>query len=501
MTIRKIIVSFLLLAAVICFAQESFDSPGFGNQPILINPNVSPSILIKKILGSTPYKLTPGDTYELVIKLEKTERISLILPSDYKLELPYLGTYDARNRYFAEFRSSIIKNIKKRLPVAEYVDFVLTSLSLFDVTIYGGVKTPGRVTATPLNSVWEAVAAAGGLKKGAGTRSIKLIREGETITCDRFLYTQKADLSQNPLLQPGDVIFIPHPDILVNIGGSVTYPDMYEIIPGETLKELILMAGGLLPDAVETAIEVRRIEKTGMSTLLRFSLSESSGVELQNGDIINIPSVQVMQDMILVEAALFGKPIQGDTPRIIPETPILLDVPYVSGLTLLQILDKFGGPTPLAEADKSMIIRGREQTQIPVDAAELWKSRRSDLDLPLEPGDHIFIPMKRLSVVVAGQVNSPGTFPYITGSRVSDYIALAGGIVAETTNINRIYSIDESGEHTRVRLRDRVEPGTTIYADKNAWKHTTYTLGETGIVIGFASSVIALIASIIALIK
>jgi hypothetical protein len=52
-----------------------------------------------------------------------------------------------------------------------------------------------------------------------------------------------------------------------------------------------------------------------------------------------------------------------------------------------------------------------------------------------------------------------------------------------------------------VDLRDRVEPGTTIYADKNAWKHTTYTLGETGIVIGFASSVIALIASIIALIN
>ena len=105
---------------------------------------------------------------------------------------------------------------------------------------------------------------------------------------------------------------------------------------------------------------------------------------------------------------------------------------------LLQILEKFGGPSPLADAEKSIINRDTTGETLYVDVRALWNTRNPELNVTLEPRDHIIIPMKKTMVIVAGEVNNAGVFPFQSSSIVSDYIKLAGGIDFEKGDILNI---------------------------------------------------------------
>ncbi len=489
-----------LLLTISIPAQESYPPLGFGQQPALIIQKMDNKTLVKRVLGSTRYRLTPGDTYELIVKLEKMERTALILPNDYQMEIPYLGTFDVRGMYFSDLRNTVITSIKQRFPV-EFVEFVLTSPALFDVFVYGGVKNPGIATVTALNRVTEAIALAKGLKKGASYRRIKLTRGSEIIICDLTRFVREADTSQNPLLEPGDKIYVPHAEMLAKISGQVKYPDTYEMITGESLADLVQTAGGTLPSAEETRIEVARIGENGAPQRLTVSLDKIEGFPIKNGDRVHVRSTFETQDMILLEAILFGKPAEGGKPRIIPDKPLVVNLPFVPGMTLLQVLDTFGGPTPLTDSEASSVIRKPDRHRIPVDIEKLWKSRDAALDLVLEPGDHIFIPMKKLKVIVAGQVNNGGTFPYITGAKVSDYIAAAGGIDIELGDPNRIFLVDENANTIPISLRDEVQPASVIYVDKRAFEHLVRNADNAATIVGLFSGIVALTVSIITLIN
>ena len=495
----------LALAGGTLFTETLSDTKGrqayFGQQPVLVDPSTDRAVLAKRVLSSTAYKVTPGDAYELIVRMEKTEQTTLILPEDHKLEVPFLGTMDVRGMSFSALRSRIITSIKSRLPV-EFVDFVLSSPALFDVFVYGGVESPGITTVTPMNRVTEAIALTKGLKKGASYRRIQLMRDGAAINCDLARFVHEADLSQNPLLKPGDRIYVPHPDVLTQILGQVKYPDTYELLTGETLAELIAMAGGTLPNAEKARVEISRLDRNGKPQLIVLDLAQSADLALQHGDRVNIRSTVEDLQSILVEGALYGKPAADDQPRAIPDKPIAVTMPYVPNLTLLKALDIFGGPTPLADAAVSYINRP-DKSRVYVDVAQLWKTRDPALDVTLEPGDHVYIPMQKLKVTVAGQINAEYSviLPYITDWRVADYIVAAGGIDLETGNPDAIFLVSDKGRRTPIGMDEEVEPGSAIYVDKNVWEHTDATLGKILVITGFVAAAISFTTLIIDLIE
>jgi protein involved in polysaccharide export with SLBB domain len=142
----------------------------------------------------------------------------------------------------------------------------------------------------------------------------------------------------------------------------------------------------------------------------------------------------------------------------------------------------------------------RETGSIAVDVGELWETRDPGRDIPLEPGDHVLVPMMRLEVTVAGEVNLPGSFTYRAGDRVSTYLAAAGGVNPETGDTDRIFILGEDGRRVRAGLDEEVPPATVIYVDQNSWERTNRAIDNTLVVLGFASSIISLIVSVINLI-
>lgn len=437
--------------------------------------------LRQRILSATSYRMTAGDTYELKIQLgsDRVSSFPLVLQDDYRLEIPYLGTVDVRERMFSDARREIVRRIKEQVP-ARFVSFVLKQPALFDVFIYGGVANPGIYTVTPLSRVSDLITVAGGPQPGSSLRRVELTRDDRTGTIDLTRFSTHGELDANPTLTPADRVRIPRAERLVSITGTVAFPGVFDLLAGEGIDDLIRFAGGLQSDELDTRLSVMRGRP--VPKVEELSPSQWRTFQLRNGDRVEaVPAVRP-QRMILVQGALFGEP-GGDEPRTVPDQQIVVLLPWANGMTVLQVLERLGGPTPVARAERSSVLRAASGLRIPVDVATLWEQRDPTLDLFLDPGDQLHVPMRDLRIYVAGEVNVPSAVPYQPSLTIGDYLRAAGGLTEDGGAHFTV--IDADHARTRGTLFTEPAPGSTIIANRNAWAGTKTVLGELAIVAGF----------------
>jgi len=462
------------------------------------------------IIHLDSYQPTPGDVYTLSINYginfdngsaARTENIQLILNSDYSLEVPFIGSINVRTLSYDELRTQIADRVRTRT-FAQFVSLNLTAPAIFDVLVWGGVGRPGFQSVSSLTRLIDAVTVAGGTAASGSRRQVELIRSGRTQTYDFLKYVSDGDEAQNPFVKPGDRIHVPLAISLVELIGAVAQPGIMEILPGETVGDIIDLAGGLLPTAQVAEAVVLRIGEAN-----RYSIMSLAGVDVTTlpaaaGDIINIPASTTTSELIQVEGAIYTTPAEEGTPRSIPMQPVLLDVPYTPGLTVLGLLEQFGGPTPFAETHRSFIIRAGSGERSPIpDLGEMWDMRQWDRDIQLGPGDRLVIPMKRLLVSVGGQINSPGAFSFTSGYVVADYLELAGGIVEQDGSAGRVHFADPDGTLTAVELETAVPAGANIYVGRSGWGEAKRTFENIFTVTGWVTGLIAVTTVVIQFIQ
>ena len=437
--------------------------------------------LRQRILSATSYRMTAGDTYELQIQLgsDRVNSFPLVLQDDYQLEIPYVGTVEVRDRLFSDGRREIVRRIKEQVP-ARFVSFVLKQPALFDVFIYGGVANPGIYTVTPLSRVSDLITVAGGPQAGSSLRRVELTRDDLTRTIDLTRFSTHGELDANPTLTPADRVRVPRAERLVSVAGSVAFPGVYDLLAGEGIVDLIRFAGGLTGVDSDNRLSVLRGRP--VPQVVELGPAQWRTFALRDGDQVEAAPVARTERMVLVQGALFGEP-GGAAPRPIPEQPVVVLLPYAGGLTVLQVLERMGGPTPLARAERSSVLRAATGARIAVDAAALWELRDPALDLLLEPGDQLHVPMQDLNIYVAGEVNVPAAVPYQPSLTIGDYLRAAGGLTEDGGASFTV--IDADHARSRGTLFTRPAPGSTIIADRNAWAGTRNVLSELAIVAGF----------------
>ncbi len=125
-------------------------------------------------------------------------------------------------------------------------------------------------------------------------------------------------------------------------------------------------------------------------------------------------------------------------------------------LTLMQLLSQVG-PMENADLESAFLLRGDEKFE--VDFYRLALKGDLSQDIPLLPGDVVFIPGnfdKRIQVV--GAVNNPMTLTYRKGLTILDAVLLAGGLT-DFANSKRVAVIRKNGDDGAkseivVRFRD-----------------------------------------------
>ena len=455
------------------------------------------------------YQLTPGDMFKLIVtsgvksdgSISNIQEYEIQLQSNYQLNLPFLGTINAKGYKLSELQQYVVNGIRNIIP-AQYINFVLITPAQFNVFIYGGIIQPGFLQANPLMGVIEAIAASGGFKPGGSYRKVQIFREDreEPLTVDISEFYQEADFEANPTLEPGDKVYVPPADIIVNVSGNIVFPGYYELIPEENLADLISLAGGVKPDTLTSKIEIVRIQKNGQQTIISLPLNKADQFSLQNGDNVVIHSTTEVSEMITIEGAVLGSSGSKTGPISVPQKPLRIDLPYKPGISLLTVLDSVGGPSPLiSDEDQSQLKRKKSDgtvERIPLNIKKLWETREARYNVELKPGDYIFVPMQTLQVFVTGYVEDPGAFTFLEGSTIYDYILLAGGITENKGDPNGIFLIDENKKRTSVETTDTVSPGDHIYVSQKFLFQSDQFVQNLLITTGWVTAIIAVVNTV-----
>ncbi len=433
-TLSPLLTLFLALCAVLHAAaqDDAGASPGGGaavafGQRIPEPAALSEAEMLAALLSSQRYLVTPGDRYRLTIALPQTAQYTLTVQDDGDLKVPYVGTVETAGQEYSRLRNSILDQLNS-LP-ADYVEFELISPARFEVFVGGAVRSPGTLIMHAINRVHDAIRLAGGFDDHGSRRLIELDRAGgESQRIDLARFFEVGVDEFNPLLRPGDRVFVPVAETTVTIAGSVRYPGSYELLPAEGLAGLIAWAGGLLPDADPDHIEISGYPEPGSFGRTTVAFEDADRIPLRHHDAIVVGSTNRHIDPVILSGAFYGAPQRGpqdgDATITIPKEPVEATLPYSTGLTLRQAMAALGGPTPYAAADAGFIIRA-DAERVPFDAAAVWDGAQPDVALRAE--DRVVAPIARVTVSISGAVELPGEYELLRGATVADLMNQAGG--------------------------------------------------------------------------
>lgn len=246
------------------------------------------------------------------------------------------------------------------------------------------------------------------------------------------------DPAHNLMLRPGDVVTVfalneivspaARQTKFVKLEGEINTPGIYQILPGETLRQIVTRIGGLTNAAFLRGAEFTR-ERTRESQQKR--LDEAAD--------------RLEAEIRRVSAAGGASKESSDAVRAQAEGMLLL-----------------------ASKLREMRATGR----IVMDGAD-----GELLDIALEDGDRFFVPSKPSTVSVVGAVFNQNSFVFRNGQHLDDYLNKAGGATSfGDTDSLYVIKADGSVEGTKRtswlsvfsgRGINGIQPGDTIVVPEN----------------------------------
>lgn len=456
------------------------------------------------------YKLAPGDEIFIGLSGSIEGSVSRQIDSNGRVFLPRVGQINLAGVSYGDLKDTIIRAVGIRYRGFN-VSVAVTRLRGIRVFVTGFANNPGSYTVDSLSTLVNAIFAAGGPSAGGSFRSVRLIRNGETISdFDLYGFLRNGDRSRDEVLQNGDVLYIAPLGEQVALTGSVNQEGIYEAKPGESLDDLLRFAGGATALADPDRLILYKLSNANTVGGVQVGRDNYAAQPVTGGDIVQI----------LAKGTL-ATPLERQTVVVRIEGEVNKPGNYVvqPGSSFEQVLALAGGTTPRAylyginfqrvsvrrqqresyeEALRQLevTLAGAPLTTDTTLSAEqaaaqnaagralLERLRQQQPDgrivLPVEPdgsglpttltlenNDTIIVPPRSSTVGVFGAVYRPASF-LVEGQRrqrVRDYLDQAGGTLrlADTRDIFVVHANGAVVSKRSGALSQYVLPGDIVF--------------------------------------
>ena len=437
----------------------------------LMTPTDDPEVVDTLPLVPPDYLIKPGDEILLTVWGSVDSDLRLLVDRSGRVSIPRVGPVLVAGVRYADLPATISQRMA--LVFRNYqLSVSLGQLRGLRVYVTGFVAKPGSYNVSSLATVVQALLKAGGPSAAGSFRSIEIKRGNQRVGAfDLYDLLLGGDRSADRMLQADDVIHVGPVGTQVALIGSVNRPAIFELKAGETVADLLRMAGGFSAVADRSRLAVERLDDRATVRIVQLALPASNAAALANGDVLRAFSA--------VDSAL---PVQRQNKRVRVEGEVLRPGEYVlpPETSIADALAAAGGLTdrayPFGTEFSRESVRATQQQNydralrdLETDLARNTSSQRtstaeevaagssrdsantrlvaalraqrpsgrvvlqlqpSSRELPplaLEDGDRLLIPPRPTSVGVFGSVFNAGSYLYGEGRDIVEYLNLAGG--------------------------------------------------------------------------
>ena len=360
------------------------------------------------------------------------------------------------------------------------------------IFVSGDVWSPGSIGLAAGMRVSDALRTAGGVRPDVYLGQVLITRtqtDSSRIQLRASLRdTTGAVINDLPLQEDDEIRVFSisefRPTRYVAINGAVRKGGQYPYREGMTIRDLVLLSGGLDQSAYLNEAEIARLPENRSdgitATTFRVPLDSSYLFERSpDGKYLGPPglpapsgpnaevTVQPYDNVLIMRqpnwelqrtAAIAGEVRFPGRYTLKTKTERITD-----------LLTRAGGLTYDAYADGVVFIRQKNGVgRIGIQLSDVLRSTRSHDNLPLQDGDSLFIPRLNPVVGVQGAVNSPVAVTYAPGKTIEYYIRAAGGPTVRA-DVKRAYVTQPNGKlearQQRFLMPDGIptpQPGSTV---------------------------------------
>jgi protein involved in polysaccharide export with SLBB domain len=400
-----------------------FGAEIFKNKNSSFEPNLKLATPLNYILG-------PNDQLNINVYGSSLVNWKLDVSPEGNVNIPGIGILNVGGKTIEQATSLI----KSKLAANNYaigrgtsVQVTLGNIRSIQVIIIGQVVKPGTYTLPSLATVFNALYTAGGPNDNGSLRQIEIIRNNRIIRhLDVYDFLVKGDQKNNIGLQDQDIVRVPTYRTRIELAGQIKIPALFEVLPGESLENILGYAGGFTDSAYTARIKVSQISDQQRKITDVLEADYKNYVPLR-GDKYTIESViNRFENRVVINGAVF-KP--GD-------------YELQNGLTLYQLIEKATGLKEDAFTDRGTITRLKPDNSTEMIGFSVKDIMNKTVSIPLQREDiinisSIFDLRDKYIVTINGSVRKPGKFAFSENMKVEDLILKAGGF-AEGASTKRI---------------------------------------------------------------
>ena len=407
------------------FGREIFSNKNLSFEPDLNIPTPKNYILSA---GDELLINVWGDS-ELNLKLKVSPEGTILIPNLGPVSVSGLTIETAENRIRQEL-GRIMSTLSGNTDGANtFVSVSLSQIRSIKVNIVGEVVAPGTYTLPSFASLFNALYAAGGVNEIGSLRGIKVYRNSKEVAkLDVYDYLLNGKYNTNIRLEENDMVIVSPYDQLAVVRGKVKRNRIFEMKKGETLQQLLNMAGGFTGDAYKKDVRIKR-KADSRYQIATVTEDKYPTFAMMDGDSLLVDSVIPFYENRLTVTGAVWRPGEYELNGAVHTVKGLIN--QAAGLKG----DEFTGRAQITRLNPDFTT-----TVIALDIRGILNGTSPDIEL--KPEDILNIPSlfdlrEPYTIKVSGAVNYVDTvLPYRNNLTVEDAIMMAGGLKESAATVN-----------------------------------------------------------------